>query len=54
MAEAAGNEEVAYRIQNVQLAEYREELRDESILVPERLEAMYRELQGGLMPPEQS
>ena len=54
VAEAAGNEEVAYRIQNVQLAEYREELRDESILVPERLEAMYRELQGGLMPPEQS
>lgn len=54
VAEASGQEEVSNRIRNVQLVDYRQELRDDSIRVPESLEGIYRQLQEAVDPSTQS
>lgn len=50
VAEREGDSEEIYNIQNVRLADYHLELRDESILVPDALLLMFQRLQRDVLP----
>lgn len=50
VAEKQEDTDRIYKIQNVQLADYHQELRDESVLVPESLQPMLLTLQRAVLP----